>query len=69
MQAAMIEEAQNEVLQAGSRSEIESALGGWENGHVRRCEEPPEDLAQIIARDFGIPVRQRRAESLERNEP
>jgi hypothetical protein len=63
------EGVQDEVSRASSRSEIESALRGWENGHVRCSEEPAEDLAQIVARDFGIPARQRRAGSLERNEP
>ena len=65
----MLEEAQTAVARAECRSEIDSALRGWENGLVRRLEEGAEDLVGTVVREFGIPQRQIRAEGLEIGEP
>lgn len=65
----MHEEAQNAVARAESRSDIDSALRGWENGFVRLLGDSAEDLAGTVVREFGIPRRQLRAEGLGCREP
>lgn len=65
----MLEEPQNAVAEAESRSEIDSTLRGWESSHSRRTEESLEDLVGIIEREFEIPRRQLRAEGLWCAEP
>ena len=59
----MHEDAENAVLRAQSWPEIAGTLRRWENGHIRGWGEWDGDLEQVITRDFGIPRRQRRAET------
>ena len=59
----MHEDAENAVLRAQSWPEIAGALRSWENGHLRGWGEWDGNLDQVITRDFGVPRRQRRAET------
>ena len=59
----MHEDAENAVLRAQSWPEIAGALRSWENGHLRGWAQWDADPDHVITRDFGIPRRQRRAET------